>query len=80
MQSMTLEQLRTVSEAGGFAGMTLKGQSGVFFVQIATLNGSGAVLAKARSSEPRRFGSAACVKLPPYQPEVIDQVSPDAAP
>lgn len=57
MQSMTLEQLRTASEAGGVAGVTLKGQGGVFVVQIVTRNGAGAVLAKARSSEPRRFGN-----------------------
>lgn len=57
MQSMTLEQLRTASEAGGVSGVTLKGQGGRFFVQIATRNGSGAVLAKARSSEPRPFGN-----------------------
>lgn len=59
MRSMTLEELRAVSEAGGVAGVTLKGQGGVFLVQIATRNGSGAVLAKARSSEPRRFGNPA---------------------
>jgi hypothetical protein len=59
MQSMTLEQLRIASEAGGVAGVTLKGQGGTFLVQIATNNGSGAVLAKARSSEPRRFGNPA---------------------
>ena len=57
MQSMTLEQLRTASEAGGIAGVTLKGQSGGFFVQIVTRNGTEAVLTKARSSEPRRFGN-----------------------
>ena len=54
---MTLEQLRTASKAGGVAGVTLKGQGGVFFVQIATRNGGSAVLAKARSTEPRRFGN-----------------------
>jgi hypothetical protein len=59
MQSMTLEQLRTASEAGGVSGVTLKGQGGAFLVQIATRNGSWAVLAKARSSEPRRFGNPA---------------------
>ena len=59
MQSMTLEQLRTASEAGGVSSVTLKGQGGTFLVQIATRNGSGAVLAKARSSEPRRFGNPA---------------------
>lgn len=59
MQSMTLEQLRTASEAGGVSGVTLKGEGGSFFVQIATRNGSGAVLSKARSREPRRFGNPA---------------------
>jgi len=59
MQSMTLEQLRTASEAGGVAGVTLKGQGGAFLVQIATRNGSEAVLSKARSTEPRRFGNPA---------------------
>ena len=64
MQSMTLEQLRTASEAGGVSGVTLKGEGGSFFVQIATRNGSGAVLAKARSSEPRCFGNpAAALKV-----------------
>jgi hypothetical protein len=59
MQSMTLEQLRTARNAGGVTGVTLKGQGGTFFVQIATRNGTNAVLAKARSSEPRRFGNPA---------------------
>lgn len=59
MQSMTLEQLRTASEAGGVSSITLKGQGGVFLVQITTRNGSLTVLAKARSSEPRRFGNPA---------------------
>ncbi len=57
MQSMTLEQLRAASNAGGVSGVTLKGMGGAFLVQIATRSGSGAVLAKARSSEPRRFGN-----------------------
>ena len=57
MQPITLEQLRTAHKTGGVSGVTLKGQGGAFFVQIATRNGSDAVLAKARSSEPRRFGN-----------------------
>lgn len=57
MQSMTLEQLRTANESGGVAGVTLKGQGGAFLVQIATRSGVDAVLALARSSEPRRFGN-----------------------
>ena len=57
MQSMTLEQLRATASAGGVVGVTLKGQGGAFLVQIATRSGSGAVLSKARSTEPRRFGN-----------------------
>ncbi len=54
---MTLEQLRVTSDAGGVAGVTLKGEGGAFLVHIATRNGTHAVLAKARSSEPRHFGN-----------------------
>ena len=57
MQSMTIEQLRAASNAGGVSGVTLKGQGGAFLVQIDTRSGSGAVLSKARSTEPRRFGN-----------------------
>lgn len=57
MQSMTIEQLRAASNAGGVSGVTLKGQGGAFLVQIATRSGSDAVLSKARSTEPRRFGN-----------------------
>lgn len=57
MQHMTLEQLRATSNAGGVSGVTLKGQGGAFLVQIDTRSGSSAVLSKARSTEPRRFGN-----------------------
>lgn len=57
MYSMTLEQLRATANAGGVKGITLKGQGGGFFVEIATRSGQDAVLAKARSTEPRRFGN-----------------------
>ena len=64
MQSMTLEQLRAATDAGGVLGVTLKGRGGAFVVQIATRSGSGAVLSKARSTEPRRFGNPlAALKL-----------------
>ncbi|WP_109512388.1 hypothetical protein [Pseudomonas ovata] len=59
MQSMTLEQLRAASDAGGVSCVTLKGRGGSFLVQIDTLSGGGAVLAKARSTEARRFGNPA---------------------
>ncbi len=57
MQSMTIEQLRAASGAGGVEGVTLKGQGGAFLVQIATRSGTSALLSKARSDEPRRFGN-----------------------
>lgn len=57
MESMTIDQLRAASDAGGVSGVTLKGQGGAFLVQIATRSGATALLAKARSSEPRRFGN-----------------------
>jgi hypothetical protein len=59
MDSMTLEQLRVANNSGGVSGVTLKGLGGAFLVQIDTRSGSGAVLSKARSSEPRRFGNPA---------------------
>ncbi|MXS81006.1 hypothetical protein SAMN05216317_1481 [Nitrosomonas eutropha] len=57
MQSMTLEQLRATARAGGVVGVTLKGQGSGFFIEIATRSGQDAFLVKARSTEPRRFGS-----------------------
>jgi hypothetical protein len=57
MHTLTLEQLRATTDAGGVAGVTLKAQGGAFYVQIGTRNGGEAVLAKARSREPRSFGN-----------------------
>ena len=57
MQSMTLEQLRATASASGVVGVTLKGQGSGFFMEIATRSGQDAFLVKARSTEPRRFGS-----------------------
>lgn len=57
MLSMTLEQLRATASAGGVTGVTLKGQGGGFFVEIATRSGQDACLVKARTTEPRRFGN-----------------------
>jgi len=48
MQSMTLEQLRATVSAGGVTGITLKGQDGGFFVEIATRSGQDAILVKAQ--------------------------------
>ncbi|WP_159502524.1 hypothetical protein [Microbacterium sp. 18062] len=57
MNSMTLEQFRATTSAGGVKSVTLKGQGGGFFIEISTRSGQGAFLAKARSTEPRRFGN-----------------------
>ena len=57
MQSITLEQLRATANAGGVVGVTLKAEGSGFYMEISTLNGQDAILAKARSTEPRRFGS-----------------------
>ena len=57
MQNMTVEQLRATVGAGGVTGVTLKGQGGGFFVEIATRSGQDAVLVKARTTDPRRFGN-----------------------
>ena len=57
MHTMTLEQLRATARAGGVVGVTLKGQGSGFFMEIATRSGQDAFLVKARSTEPRRFGS-----------------------
>lgn len=63
MHSMTLEQLRAAAAAGGVAGVTLKGQGGAFTLRIATRSGQDAVLSKARSTEPRRFGNPASAMI-----------------
>lgn len=57
MQTMTLEHLRAAARAGGVVGVTLKGQGSGFFMEIATRSGQHATLSKARSADPRRFGS-----------------------
>ena len=56
MQTLTLEQLRAATDAGGVSGVEVKAQGGSFVVEIVTHNGE-AILAKARSTEPRRFGN-----------------------
>ena len=55
MQTLTLEQLRTATEAGGVSAVTLQAEGGEFFVRIKTKNNAEAVLSRARSAEPRGF-------------------------
>jgi len=64
MQTLTLDQLRVATEAGGVSGVTLQAEGGKFFVRIKTANNADAVLARARSDEPRGFPkSTACHRI-----------------
>jgi hypothetical protein len=57
MYTLTLEQLRAAKDAGDIVGVSLKSEGGTFFIQVDTQSGGVAVLAKARTSEPRSFGN-----------------------
>lgn len=57
MQSMTIKRLRAISKAGGVESVTLKGQGGMFLVQILTCSGATVLLVKARSNVPCRFAN-----------------------
>src|SRR5690606_29102999 len=63
MRTMTLEQFRVAAHAGGVTGVTLAGEGSGFYVQIATRSAGQCVLAKARSTSPRRFGNPAAAML-----------------
>lgn len=56
MQTLTLEQLRAAAATSGAPRVTVKAKGDEFFVHVKTHNGE-AILAKARSNEPRRFGN-----------------------
>lgn len=51
----TLQQLRAATQAGGVAGVSLKGHGDGFFIQIQLRTGQQAVLVTARSRSPRMF-------------------------
>ena len=55
IHTLTLEQLRTATEAGGVASVNLQAQGAEFFLQIKTRNNGEAILARARSTAPRAF-------------------------
>lgn len=54
MQTMTLEQLRATTAAGGVLGVTLKAQGGAFYVNIETRRGE-AMFVSTREKKPRKF-------------------------
>ena len=55
----TLQQLRAATQAGGVAGVSLKGHGNGFFIQIQLRTGQQAVLITARSRSPRMFKNPA---------------------
>ena len=58
MQSLTLDQFKATVRAGGVTGVTLTAQGSGFYMEIGTRGSrEPVVLTKARSTEPRRFGS-----------------------
>lgn len=54
MQTMTLEQLRATTEAGGVLGVTLLAQGAAFYVNIETRRGE-ALFVSAKEKKPRKF-------------------------
>lgn len=57
MNTLNLEQLRAAAKSGGIANVIMTGEGSSFFVVVKTRNGDDALLAKARTKEPRRFTS-----------------------
>lgn len=55
MSSLTFDQLRTVSLAGGVLGVSLQAIGDAFFVRVTTRNNTQATLSRARSTESRAF-------------------------
>ena len=54
MQTMTLEQWRATTDAGGVLSVTLKAQGGAFYVNIETHRGE-AMFVSTREKKPRKF-------------------------
>ncbi len=55
MQTLSLDQLRAATQAGGIASVTLKAEGGAFVVTVVTRSGDDGLLVTTRSREPRRF-------------------------
>ena len=55
MQTLSLDQLRAATEAGGISSVTLKAEGGAFVVALATRNGDDGLLVTTRTRQPRRF-------------------------
>jgi hypothetical protein len=55
MQSLSVDQFRAATQAGGIASVTLKADGGAFVVAFATRNGDDGLLVTTRARRPRRF-------------------------
>ena len=55
MQTLSLDQLRAASQAGGITSVTLRAEGGAFVVAVATRTGDDGLLVTTRTREPRRF-------------------------
>ena len=55
MQTLSLDQLRAATRAGGVTSVTLKAEGGTFVVAVATRNGDDGLLVTTRAKQPRRF-------------------------
>jgi len=55
MQTLTLEQLRAATRAGGITSVTLKAAGRAFLIAVATRGEGDGLLVTTRTREPRRF-------------------------
>jgi len=55
MQTLSLDQLRAATQAGGITSVTLKADGGAFVVAVATRGGDDGLLVTTRTKQPRRF-------------------------
>ena len=55
MQTLSLDQLRAATQAGGITSVTLKAEGAAFVVAFATRNGDDGLLVTTRARQPRRF-------------------------
>jgi hypothetical protein len=55
MQTLSLDQLRAATRAGGITSVTLKADGGTFIVAVATRNADDGLLVTTRTKQARRF-------------------------
>lgn len=55
MQTLSLDQLRAATRAGGITSVTLKAEGGAFVLAVVTRSGDDGLLVTTRTKKPRRF-------------------------